>query len=97
MPFAAEAVDDQRGGDAALRRGDQCGIDAPSGRVVGIDVVENAQVVPGAVDQREQRVEPARAGVEQRQPVAVDGERRLGSGIGHHPSVAGSRASHKRG
>ncbi len=43
-----------------------------------------------ARDQGEQRVEAARAGIEQRQPIAIDREGRLGSGRIHRARLCPS-------
>ncbi len=61
-------------------------------RVVDIDVIDDAQRAFGARDQGDQRLQPARPGIEHGQYIAVDGEARLDGGFGHPADVAGRMA-----
>ena len=83
----AEAIDDQGDGDAALGGTDQRVIDAPPGRVVGVDVIQQPQRLFRSVDQVDEGLQAVLAGLEQGQAVAVDG-----AGRGRHARGMGQRA-----
>jgi hypothetical protein len=87
-----EPIDQQRYLRAAVKRPADRLIDQRPRLVLGVDIIEQAEGFPGAVDQPEQGRQPAWPVGKQRQPIAVDLKALLGRWrVGGHCPASGGR------
>src|SRR5262249_4168049 len=96
--IGAEAIDQQPYGNPAIERPLNRRVNLIAGNIVAVNVIEQADAAPRAVDQGKKRCEPLRPLREQGQPIAIhfDGAiTRSLWGSGHGPSLEAPRTAGK--